>query len=32
MAIWSWSLSDTAVIAAFILGAALSARLLFRGD
>jgi hypothetical protein len=28
----SWSLTDTAVIAAFILGAAFSARLLFRWD
>jgi ABC-2 type transport system permease protein len=28
----AWSLTDTAVIAAFILGAALSARLLFRWD
>ena len=28
----SWSLTDTAVVAAFILGAALSARLLFRWD
>jgi hypothetical protein len=27
-----WSLADTAVIAAFILGAALSVRLLFRWD